>query len=142
MMTQKGELCVKLFSTFRGLYQAAVHDVCMSVEGIMTVDSKCYIPRCGLVFCVMASIGFFCAFALRQSLSVAIVAMVNQTAVAEDIDTTNTSDTADQCPRDAALETEGGEFIWNRHQQAALLASFSYGHIVTQVLDSVVLGSV
>jgi len=99
----------------------------------MTADSKCYVPRCGLVFCIMAFLGFFCAFALRVSLSVAIVAMVNQTAVTEDVDMTNTSHTADQCPRDQALLTEGGELVWDRSEQGVVLASFYYGYILTQV---------
>jgi len=91
-----------------------------------------YVPRCGLVFYIMAFFGFFCAFALRASLSVAIVAMVNQTAVTEYVEMTNTSD-GGQCPRDPALRTADGEFVWDRHQQAAVLAAFYYGRELTQV---------
>ena len=80
----------------------------------------------------MAFLGFFCSFALRVSLSVAIVAMVNQTAVSEDVVTTNNSD-ADQCPRDPELQSGSGEFIWNRHQQGAALAAYYYGQQITQV---------
>ena len=98
-------------------------------------DDKCYIPRCGLVFYIMAFFGFFCAFALRVSLSVAIVAMVNQTAITEDVPDTNTSGDTGQCPRDAALLRAGGEFVWDRNQQGALLAAFYYGHELTQVLS-------
>jgi len=97
-----------------------------------TADHKFYIPRCAFVFYIMAFLGFTCAFALRVSLSVAIVAMVNQTAIAQDVVTINTSDT-DQCPRDPALLREGGEFIWNRHQQGAVLAAFYYGNSLSQV---------
>jgi len=92
-----------------------------------------YVPRCALVFYIMAFFGFFCAFMLRVSLSVAIVAMVNQTAITEDMVMFNTSDTVGQCPRDPALHREGGEFVWDRNQQGALLAAFYYGHILTQV---------
>ena len=91
-----------------------------------------YVPRCGLIFCIMASGGFFCSFALRVGLSVTIVAMVNQTAVAEEVAETNTSD-ADQCPRDPALLREGGEFTWDRYQQGAVLAAFYYGNLLSQV---------
>ena len=91
-----------------------------------------YVPCCGLVFYVMAFFGFFCAFTIRQSLSVAIVAMVNQTTLTEmDIVMTNVTD-QDECPRDPELEHEGGKFNWNKNQQAVLLAAFYYGR-VTQV---------
>jgi len=94
-----------------------------------------YIPFCASVFYVMASSGFVCMFAMRVSLSVALVAMINQTAVTDDVVTiniTNISNT-DQCPRDPALQRADGEFTWDRHQQGALLAAFSYGILVTQV---------
>ena len=57
-----------------------------------------YIPWCAVVYYVMAFFGFFCAMLIRQGLSVAIVAMVNQTAVAGDTTVTNISE--DECPRD------------------------------------------
>jgi len=81
----------------------------------------------------MAFLGFFCAFALRVSLSVAIVAMVNQSAISEDVVTTNNSDTDGQCPRDPALSSGSGEFIWDRNQQGAVLAAYYYGQQITQV---------
>jgi len=68
------------------------------------------------------------------SLSVAIVAMVNQTAISDDhVVTTNISDT-DQCLRDQELERADGELTWDRHQQGTALASFDYGQLVTQVI--------
>jgi len=92
-----------------------------------------YVPCCGLVFYIMAFFGFFCALTLRQSLSVAIVAMVNQTTLTEmDIAMTNVSD-QDECPRDPELEHKGGEFNWDRNEQAVLLAAFYYGYGVSQV---------
>jgi len=91
-----------------------------------------YVPCCGLVFYIMAFLGFVSAFVLRECLSVAIVAMVNQTAVADmDIVVTNVSE--DQCPRDTELQHEGGEFSWSRNQQGFVLAAFYYGYVVTQV---------
>jgi len=94
-------------------------------------DHKFYVPPSALVFYVMAFFGVACAIALRVSPSVAIVAMVNQTAVSEDVVMINNSDT-DQCPRDPVLQSGSGEFIWNRHQQGAALAAFYYGQL-TQV---------
>jgi len=86
-------------------------------------EPKFYVPHCGLVFYIMAFFGSFCVFALRASLNVAIVAMVNQTAITDDVEMTNTSDEG-QCPRDTALRTADGEFNWDRHQQAVLLVAF------------------
>jgi len=85
-----------------------------------------YVPCCGLVFYVMAFLGFMSAALVRECLSVAIVVMVNQTAVA-DKDIVLTNFTEDQCPRDPELQYEGGEFNWDRHQQAIVLAAFYYG---------------
>jgi len=96
------------------------------------VDHKFYVPPCALVFYVMAFLGITCAFALRAGLSVAIVAMVNQTAVSEDVVMTNNSDT-DQCPRDSVLQSGSGEFVWNRHEQGAVLAAYYYGEQFTMV---------
>jgi len=76
--------------------------------------STFYIPFCASVFYVMASSGFVCMFAMRASLSVTLVAMINQTAITDDVLTihiTNISNT-DQCPRDpAVLQRAEGEFI-------------------------------
>jgi len=94
-------------------------------------DHKFYVPPSALVFYVIAFFGLACAFTMSGSLSVAIVAMVNQTAVSEDVVTTNDSDT-DHCPRDPVLQSGGGEFIWNRNEQGALLAAYYYGQL-TQV---------
>jgi len=92
-----------------------------------------YIPFCGLVFYVMAFFGYFCAFLLRTCLNVAIVAMVNETAVTGDTTMTNASE--DRCPQEQPeLRAEGGQFIWDRSQQGIVLSAFYFGHAVTQVL--------
>jgi len=99
-----------------------------------TTEYRFFVPPWGTVFCIMASFGFLCAFALRVSLNVAIVAMVNQTAISDDhVVTTNISDT-DHCPRDQELERADGELTWDQHQQGTALAAFYYGHIVPQVI--------
>jgi len=95
-------------------------------------DQKFYVPPCGLVFCVMAFLAFACTFGLRAGLSVAIVAMVNQTAVSENEITINTNDTG-ECPRDPALQDGSGEFVWDRNQQGTVLAAFFYGRQLTLV---------
>jgi len=97
-----------------------------------TAEHKFYVPPSALVFYGMAFFGLLCSFALRAGLSVAIVAMVNQTAVSDNIVMTNNSDN-DQCPRDPVLQSRSGEFIWNRHEQGAVLAAYYYGQQVTMV---------
>jgi len=91
-----------------------------------------YVPCCGLVFYIMAFFGFVSALLIRESLSVAIVAMVNQTAVADE-DNVVANVAEDQCPRDPELQSEDGEFNWDRHQQGIVLAAFYYGFGVTKV---------
>ena len=93
-----------------------------------------YVPCCGLVFYVMAFIGRFCVMSLRETLSVAIVAMVNQTNTLTEMDIamTNASDRG-ECPRDPAVYREGSEFNWDRNQEAVVLGAFYYGFAVTQV---------
>jgi len=93
-----------------------------------------YVPCCGLVFYVMAFVGRFCAMSLRETLSVAIVAMVNQNMTPSEMDIamTNVTDQA-ECPRDPKVKHEGGEFNWDRNQEAIVLGAFYYGFAVTQV---------
>jgi len=93
---------------------------------------RCCVPLCGTVFYVMAFFGFFSSFIIRSGLSVAIVAMVNQTAVAgKDVGMSNV--TEDRCPRDPELQYEEGELNWDRNQQGIVLAAFFYGYGFTQV---------
>jgi len=91
-----------------------------------------YVPWCGVVFYVMAFLGLCSSYLLREGLSVAIVAMVNHTAVTDE-DVVMSNVTEDQCPRDPELQYEDGEFKWNRNQQGIVLAAFFYGCGFTQV---------
>jgi len=91
-----------------------------------------YVPWCGVVFYVMAFFGFISSLLVRVGLSVAIVAMVNQTAVTDE-DVVMSNVTEAQCPRDPELQYEDGEFIWDRNQQGIVLAAFYYGYGFTQV---------
>jgi len=102
--------------------------------------ARCFVPLWGFVFRIMAFFGLLCSFAQRVNLSVAIVAMVNHTALADDVEMANATNTSstDQCPRDPALERADGEFTWDRHQQAAALATFYYGSAVSQVCSKLV----
>jgi len=108
------------------------------VQGNAT-DARCTVPLCGLVYYVMGFFGLFCVYTQRLSLSVAIVAMVNQTALTDDDEMSNVTNTSgtDECPRDPELNRTQGEFTWDRHEQAAALAVFSYGQLVSQVRSTV-----
>jgi len=100
-------------------------------------NASCFVPVWGSAFCIMTSFGLLCSYAMRVGLSVAIVAMVNQTAVTQDVEMSNATNTSgtDQCLRDPALQhtDADGEFTWDRHQQAAALAAYYYGYIITPV---------
>jgi len=90
----------------------------------------CSVPTWGLIFYVMAFFGFLCAATFRESLTVAIVAMVNQTD--RDVRMSNLSHQY-LCPRDPELDYEEGEFNWNRLQESIVLSAYFYGRGVTQV---------
>ena len=88
---------------------------------------------CRRILYMMMFLGFAVAYCLRVSLSEAIVAMVNQTAVGEGTVTgANTSDTS-QCRRDPQLQRGDGQLVWDRHEQGTVLAAFYYGYLCTQV---------
>ena len=91
------------------LSSAQISDSYGSIPAEDKSDSQFYVPCCGLVFYVMSFFGFTCALLLREGLNVAIVAMVNQTAVAEE-NVINV--TEGQCPRqpESELQYESGEY--------------------------------
>lgn len=71
---------------------------------------------------------------MRVNLSVAIVAMVNNSA----IPTSNTSNSSlnDVCPvanQSSTVVPRDGEFVWDEATQGIVLGSFFYGYVLTQV---------
>jgi len=83
------------------------------------------------VFALLGFLGFANVYAMRVNLSVAIVAMVNNTAI------TNTSmaNTTTACPvvgNTTDIPTEG-PFDWGEREQGWLLGAFFYGYVLTQV---------
>jgi len=96
---------------------------CGSTPVQVKSPAEFYVPWCGVVFYAMAFTGLCSAWLLRACLSVVIVAMVNQTAVAEDVVITNASD--DQCPQRPRTST------WKRRIQ---LEPKSAGHGVVSIL--------
>jgi len=78
------------------------------------------------------------SYALRVSLSQALVAMVNRTS--HEASHNNVSNVTDGvCPQDAPVDTapddvtNGGKFDWDRNAQGAVLAAFYYGYALIQV---------
>lgn len=87
----------------------------------------------------MGFLGFAVVYAMRVNLSVAIVAMVNQTAIPHDDDSNNSSDIVDDtCPIDDVTKNKTsllpqGDFVWDEATQGLVLGSFFYGYVLTQV---------
>ncbi|KAK7082383.1 hypothetical protein SK128_002997 [Halocaridina rubra] len=80
----------------------------------------------------MGFIGFANVYAMRVNLSVAIVAMVNNTAIPH----ANKS-VSEVCeyPGDNSTEpSQDGEFIWNEKEQGLILGSFFWGYVMTNML--------
>ena len=96
--------------------------------------SELHVPFCGVVFYVLAFFGIFCSGMFRQGLSVAVGAMVNDSAVSE-TSTTNISEEA-QGPQEPEVQRRAaGEFNWDRTQVFIMLAAYHYGYGVTQVCN-------
>ncbi|KAK7082382.1 hypothetical protein SK128_002996 [Halocaridina rubra] len=92
--------------------------------------SECFGKRHLLV--LMCSTGFSSLYAMRVTLSVAIVAMVNNTAIPH----VNKS-VSDVCeyPGDNSTESsQDGEFVWNEYEQGLILGSFYWGYAMTNML--------
>ncbi|XP_030567768.1 putative inorganic phosphate cotransporter [Drosophila novamexicana] len=93
------------------------------------------------IFGLMGFLGFAVVYAMRVNLSVAIVAMVNQTAIPHSNSSVLANDT---CPTPASngtsmgtfwrrLPPSEGEFVWDEATQGLVLGSFFYGYVLTQV---------
>ena len=103
---------------------------------------------CRLVLTIMVFFGVYHLMALRFNLSMALVCMTNDPT--EDVDNRNMSNEtsndqevkAAQCPSEfihnendtVSSKSVPREFTWSKPFQGALLSSFFYGYIVTQVL--------
>ncbi|XP_034102873.1 putative inorganic phosphate cotransporter isoform X1 [Drosophila albomicans] len=77
----------------------------------------------------MLFLGMANAYVMRTNMSVAIVAMVNHTAI-------QTEEILDDECGDRELEVdngEDGEFAWNSSLQGYILSSFFYGYVITQI---------
>lgn len=90
-------------------------------------------PKARHIFGLMGFLGFAVVYAMRVNLSVAIVAMVNQTAIPED----NSTSVDDTCPvpkpTNTTTPSKEGDFLWDEAIQGLVLGSFFYGYVLTQV---------
>jgi len=89
--------------------------------------------KCRYVFCVMSFLGFVNVYAMRVNLSVAIVAMVNNTAISP-----NSTYNNDTCPNLEPVPSNtthngDGPFNWDSEEQGLILGAFFYGYVLTQV---------
>ncbi|XP_068085874.1 putative inorganic phosphate cotransporter [Anabrus simplex] len=88
------------------------------------------------VFGVMGLLGIAILYALRVNLSVAIVTMVNITALSTGLeDQSNNYSNVDMCPGKASESSTrySGEFLWDEEQQGLILAGFFYGYAIGQL---------
>ncbi|XP_014663123.1 PREDICTED: sialin-like [Priapulus caudatus] len=78
---------------------------------------------------------FMSLYMMRTNISVAIVCMVNHTALEEQGLEENSSDVilAPECGRNITVEQQDGEFLWDKTTQSLVLSSFFWGYIVTQI---------
>ncbi|XP_054758596.2 sialin-like isoform X1 [Lytechinus pictus] len=88
---------------------------------------------------LLSFIGLTCIGAMRQNMSVAMVAMVNTTYTGykHTDDLVKSNEEVSSCKvRDNNTEyadETSGEFFWNTHTQELLLAGFFYGYLCTQI---------
>ncbi|XP_047112300.1 sialin-like [Schistocerca piceifrons] len=84
-------------------------------------------------------LGLAVSYATRVNLSMAIVDMVNNTALLEHYTATGVDVAAvdDSCPREvvpaASAARKDGEFVWDKQKQGEILAAYYYGYTVGHV---------
>ncbi|XP_030829832.1 sialin-like [Strongylocentrotus purpuratus] len=88
---------------------------------------------------ILIFLGMTAVCAMRQNVSVAMVAMVNGSYVTYDEPLGNESlEGVETCSESLAVnstteQTSSGEFLWDTQTQELLLAGFFYGYIFTQI---------
>ncbi|KAH8319216.1 hypothetical protein KR074_002401 [Drosophila pseudoananassae] len=101
-------------------------------------DDGCGLLKTRHIFGLMGFLGFGVVYAMRVNLSVAIVAMVNQTAIPHSNSSVIDADTCPLPPApggngSAPIPIREGEFVWDEATQGLVLGSFFYGYVITQV---------
>lgn len=83
----------------------------------------------------MLFLGMANAYVMRTNMSVAIVAMVNHTALRDHDDHGIPTHECGYDPNATVAEVShsDGEFVWDSTKQGYLLSSFFYGYVITQI---------
>lgn len=101
-----------------------------SQEKDLDKPKGCFATRYFVTF--MLFLGMANAYVMRTNMSVAIVAMVNHSAITENHDTY----VDNECPDVNYTEVDhhdNGEFPWSSSLQGYILSSFFYGYVITQI---------
>ncbi|KAF8787043.1 Sialin like protein [Argiope bruennichi] len=98
---------------------------------------KFKIPGVRYLFALNGLLAFLVVYALRVNISVAIVAMVNQTAVDES-SSNNLSSKECLMPSsndfsNSTHDAKDGEFMWSSEMQGVILGAFYYGYVISQI---------
>ncbi|KAK9297287.1 hypothetical protein QLX08_009004 [Tetragonisca angustula] len=103
----------------------------VTIADISSDTKSCVKARHTLGF--LGFLGFALVYAMRVNLSVAIVSMVNQTAIPHSDD----NDTTDVCPKEKPINgtfiPSAGEFNWDEKTQGIILGAFFIGYVTTNV---------
>lgn len=102
-------------------------------------------PSCRFILTIMSFLFMINLYCMRVNLSIAIVAMVNQTYVQENSEGANLTVTEVPCVVEVVNSTEAddeklqtdGVFQWGTKLQGFILGSFFYGYICTQFFGGV-----
>ncbi|KAK4872492.1 hypothetical protein RN001_014521 [Aquatica leii] len=79
----------------------------------------------------MLFLGMANAYVMRTNMSVAIVAMVNHSAITEHVEYDNECGTEET--NSTTSTGEDGEYAWQTDTQSYILSSFFYGYVITQI---------
>lgn len=82
---------------------------------------------------LMLFLGMANAYVMRVNMSVAIVAMVNQTALPKDSTVPDDECGGNYSSNSSAMHHKDGSFIWTTAEQGYVLSSFFYGYVLTQI---------
>jgi len=106
-------------------------------------ESMIWICKCRWSLAIIGFFAFVILYALRVNMSVAIVCMVNHTAVRhmKELEQGNVvviNKTSPVNREKCAMETNqteivDGEFAWNKDTQSLVLSSFFWGYVLTQI---------
>ncbi|XP_035231490.1 sialin-like isoform X1 [Stegodyphus dumicola] len=100
--------------------------------------ARCELPGIRYLFAFMGFLGFCTIYAIRVNINVAIVAMVNDSAIYKNDNETRSEECNVTPPPLIANHSsydlpKEGEFIWSTHLQAVILGSFYYGYCISQI---------